>query len=378
MAVNAGGLKILAPTFGSIVVTLTTPAATTPVVYSDALLTATVALPVTITANSTQNIFFSTAGTYTLSVLQASQQIADPLTGKVQSFDIGPGEIGVKDYSGFVQAPGSVGGGSGLQAANNLSDVASAATARTNLGLGTAATTAASAYDATGAATAAQAAAITASNQRASNLSDVASATTARANLGLGGWSAATANLAPSGYLPSANGLLIASDDPQTSANTNTIGAGVVVLIQIPVTTAVLAAKLWYATGTASTGATAAQNFVGLYGNISSTTINLLGISADQSTNFGTGNNAFGAPLTVQGGQSLTLPAGSMCWAAFLFNGTTSPQFSRSGTNSFLANVNLTAPNLRFSAFGTAQTTLPLTINLASQTITSPFWAGIS
>jgi hypothetical protein len=72
-----------------------------------------------------------------------------------------------------------------LSPANNLSDLSSATTARTNLGLGTAATQASSAFDASGAATAAQAAAIAASLQRASNLSDLASVTAAKTNLGL-------------------------------------------------------------------------------------------------------------------------------------------------------------------------------------------------
>ncbi len=69
---------------------------------------------------------------------------------------------------------------------NNLSDLNSASTARSNLGLGTAATHAASDFDAAGAA----AAVLASSLQIAANLSDLNSASTARTNLGLG--SAAT------------------------------------------------------------------------------------------------------------------------------------------------------------------------------------------
>jgi hypothetical protein len=65
---------------------------------------------------------------------------------------------------------------------NNLSDVSSASTSRTNLGLGTAATQASTAFDTSGAAATAQAASL----QKTSNLSDVSSVSTARTNLGLG------------------------------------------------------------------------------------------------------------------------------------------------------------------------------------------------
>jgi hypothetical protein len=120
--------------------------------------------------------------------------------------------------TGLKWATVAGGGGGDMLAANNLSELtATAATARTNLGLGTAATTAASAYEVAGAAAAAQAAAIAASQPLDADLTAIAAlatltygrslltgvdAATTRTTLGLG----TAATTASTAYATAAQG----------------------------------------------------------------------------------------------------------------------------------------------------------------------------
>lgn len=95
----------------------------------------------------------------------------------------------MKLYNGTIWTAAYVSAGTYLAISNNLSDLNNAATARTNLGLGSAATTSSSAY-----ATAAQGTKADGALQSANNLSDLTNTTTARTNLGLGSIATQAAN----------------------------------------------------------------------------------------------------------------------------------------------------------------------------------------
>lgn len=140
-------------------------------------------------------------------LLQAANNLSDLASEATARTNLGLGGaaiLNVGNSSGTVAAGNDTRITGALQAANSLSDVASASAARTNLGLGTAATQSTAAFDAAGAAATAQATAETFTTSAvgvettraeaaeatkltaASNLSDIANAATARSNLGLG------------------------------------------------------------------------------------------------------------------------------------------------------------------------------------------------
>lgn len=186
------------------------------------------------------------------------------------------------------------------------------------------------------------------------------------------------ANRTADGYDPARNNFLAAVSDPEQLDSQNIIPSGTVILFAIPLDTTITVSTFWYTVITAASTPTAGQNFVGVYGNRTGNTINLLGLSGDQSGNFNGSNVNRSAPLTVQAGQSLTLPAGSSVWTAFLFSGSVGPTLLRIGSQSIAGNANLAAPNLRSMGSGTGLTAMPATIDLTTTSLTSPYWAALS
>jgi len=183
-------------------------------------------------------------------VLLAINNLSDLTNVATARTNLGLGTAATTNSSAYATAAqGTLASGSAQKSAN-LSDLASAATARTNLGLGTAATTASTDY-----ATAAQGTLATGAAQKASNLSDLASAATARTNLGLG----TAATTASTDYATAAQGTL-ASGAAQKSANLSDLATVSTARTNLGLGTAATTASSDYATAAqGALASTAAQ-----------------------------------------------------------------------------------------------------------------------
>ncbi|WP_327719877.1 hypothetical protein OG381_34380 [Streptomyces sp. NBC_00490] len=172
-------------------------------------------------------------------------------------------------------------------------------------------------------------------------------------------------------FTPADHGLVAWTHDPATLRSaSNATTSGTVYLCKVKVVNrSSVATNVIVGIEAAGVTLTAGQSFVGLY-NSSGT---LLSASADQSANWtstGLKTIALSAPQT--------LAVGSY-YVAILSVGTTPPQFAMGAGGATTVSAGLSTAASRFLTGPTAQTSLPASITLASQTVTSGArWAALS
>ncbi|MGY1579158.1 hypothetical protein [Streptomyces sp. MN13] len=271
---------------------------------------------------------------------------------------------------GVTSVNGQTGAVTGLlEADNNLADLDDAATARTNLGLGTSATRDVG----TGSGT------VAAGDD--SRLTDSRTPTTHAASHATGGSDAITPaaigalSLASYGNLwtPADHGLISWSFDPASCTTTGTtLSAGFIYLIGVQLRQAATISRVHAVIGTAGSGLTAGQCLAGLYSSAGAR----VAVTGDMAT---TWNSAGNKNMTLTAGYSA---AAGRYYIALLFNGTTSPTFacgSTLGATFTPGNANLSAGSYRFARSAAGQTSLPANITLSGYTPdANNVWAAAS
>lgn len=162
-------------------------------------------------------------------------------------------------------------------------------------------------------------------------------------------------------------------DVSMLSGSTQILTSGTMVLAKIPIKEHVTLSSVSFLPSVAGTGLTSA------YAAIYSSTGELLGLSADISTDLNSGTSPRTIPVTVQSGKSLTIAStdGSYVYAALLTAGGTQPTLNRLGN--VAPNAYLTAAGgLRFANGPTGITVPPATVTKSAFTSGTPIWFGVA
>lgn len=176
----------------------------------------------------------------------------------------------------------------------------------------------------------------------------------------------------PNSWRPSDQNLTTWAFDPANASSASNPTGGVVNLVQLILRTAATINNIIVEVATAGSVLTSGQNFLGLYDSSGTRQ----GVTADQTTAWastGIMTTALVTPYAAAAGKY---------FVAILSNGTTTPQFARAtgitGTSG-LVNTGLAVSTARFGLNGSAQTSLPSSITMSSNTFASTaFWAGLS
>lgn len=344
--------------------------------------------PVTHAAGFTVNEIV-TAGGFG-SFLASGNNLSDVASASGARSNLGLGSAAVQNTSAF------------LQPSNNLSDVSSAATSRTNLGIGSAGTistpvsianggtgqaSAAAAYNAlspmtttgdieyeSAANTASRLAGNTAATKKFLTQTGTGTASQAPA------WGTiATADIpssVPVTWGPADQGFLAWNYDGPASTNgasapLATAGKMFVQAVKVPVPITVT--NIVTLLAAAGGTLTTGQCFAALYQGAAGA---LLGATADQSANWAGAANTL-LTMPINGGTPVSVAAG-IVYVGWWFQGTTGPSFWRTDGVTNLCNAGLPAANSRW---GAAQTGLTSTAPATLATITSTniaYWVALS
>jgi hypothetical protein len=164
----------------------------------------------------------------------------------------------------------------------------------------------------------------------------------------------------PSQPQPADHGLIAWSADPSLAGSTSAAVSGTLYLAAVWIRSAATISRLWWIHTTAGSGATAGQNWAGLYDS-AGTRLSSVGIDSEATT------NGVRSPLLT----NPTQVAAGRYWVALLFNAATPPILARTaGASASANNMGLSATTLRYAVNGTAQTSLPAAITPANNTAT--------